>query len=190
MAALSPSTTTNPTTTTTTTPMRFPRATTARTSSTTTTTASVTITTTTMSTTPTTTTTSTTSTTTTTTETAIKTVLNGCGGNLTGSEGVFTSPNYPNNYPNNAKCHWNITTNTQFTVTFTDFDVENEVYSCLFDKLTIYNGRDFNASYKLKDLCGQQLPSPIISNGNSMQFLFISDRHVTQKGFRVVYKPI
>ena len=32
-----------------------------------------------------------------------------CGGRLTGEYGEFTSPNYPNDYPNNAKCIWEIT---------------------------------------------------------------------------------
>ncbi|XP_056391195.1 astacin-like metalloendopeptidase isoform X1 [Hyla sarda] len=132
----------------------------------------------------------TTRTTTTTTTTTTNTIPNGCGGNLSGPEGVITSPNYPNNYPNNAYCHWNITTNTRFRVTFTDFDIESESYNCLFDKLRIFNGRDFNNVYQLKDLCGQDIPSPITSFGNSMQLVFISDSHVVLKGFRVVYKHI
>ena len=32
----------------------------------------------------------------------------GCGGNLAGSGGQLLSPGYPNNYPNNARCTWNI----------------------------------------------------------------------------------
>ena len=32
-----------------------------------------------------------------------------CGGRLTGEYGEFTSPNYPNDYPKNAECTWEIT---------------------------------------------------------------------------------
>ena len=30
----------------------------------------------------------------------------GCGGNIYDSNTVITSPNYPENYPNDAKCEW------------------------------------------------------------------------------------
>lgn len=32
-----------------------------------------------------------------------------CGGALNGSRGMFSSPNFPNNYPNNASCNFTIT---------------------------------------------------------------------------------
>ena len=32
-----------------------------------------------------------------------------CGGRLTGEYGEFTSPNYPNDYPKDAICTWEIT---------------------------------------------------------------------------------
>ena len=31
-----------------------------------------------------------------------------CGGRLTGESGVFTSPNFPDNYSDNAECIWEI----------------------------------------------------------------------------------
>ncbi len=31
-----------------------------------------------------------------------------CGGDITTSSGVIESPNYPENYPNNAECTWNV----------------------------------------------------------------------------------
>ncbi|XP_040297353.1 high choriolytic enzyme 2-like [Bufo bufo] len=114
----------------------------------------------------------------------------GCGGNLTGSLGSFATPNFPNNYPNNARCHWNITANIQFIVTFTDIDIEGDGKICPFDKLKIYNGWDFNTLYQMNDLCGKNLPSPITSYTRSMQFVFTSDSSVAGKGFRVVYQTV
>ncbi|XP_075141398.1 astacin-like metalloendopeptidase [Leptodactylus fuscus] len=183
------STTTTPRTTTITTPSTItttPRTTTTTPRTTTTTTPKTTTTPRTTTTTP-----RTTTTTTTRTTTNLVNILTGCGGNLTTPEGVFTSPNFPRSYPDNAYCHWNITTDRKFRVTFTDFDIEGSSnMNCHFDKLKIYDGRDFNAMYQLKDLCGPKLPSPITSYGNAMQFVFTSDFNVAWKGFRVVYQPV
>ncbi|KAL1763495.1 deleted in malignant brain tumors 1 protein, partial [Sigmodon hispidus] len=45
-----------------------------------------------------------------------------CGGRLDWHYGTFNSPFYPGNYPNNARCVWNIVvpTNTIVTVDFID----------------------------------------------------------------------
>lgn len=49
-----------------------------------------------------------------------------CGGALMGPTGVFTSPNFPNNYNNLAFCVWTITVAPGFTlrVDFTFFELE------------------------------------------------------------------
>ncbi|XP_071978740.1 astacin-like metalloendopeptidase [Engystomops pustulosus] len=109
----------------------------------------------------------------------------GCGGNLTASTGIITSPNFPGNYPNNVYCRWNITTNAKFRITFTDMDIEGPSYNCVFDRLRIYNGRDYT-----DDICGENLPSPITSYQTAMQIIFITDSLATRKGFRLVYHPV
>uniref|UniRef100_A0A803K227 Metalloendopeptidase n=1 Tax=Xenopus tropicalis TaxID=8364 RepID=A0A803K227_XENTR len=162
-------TTARPTTTT-------PRATTPKT---TTTTTSTTPATTTMK--PTTTTQSTTTVTTTT--------KNGCGGMLSGPSGVITSPNYPNNYPKNSYCHWNITTTSKFKITFTDMDVEYVQY-CIWDSVKVYNGPTINEAVLAGTFCGSELPSPITSYQTSMQIVFISDEIVQQKGFSLQYQTV
>ena len=42
--------------------------------------------------------------------------------------GSISSPNYPQNYPNDANCSWMIALNTpsKINLTFNDFDVEND----------------------------------------------------------------
>ncbi|XP_073502323.1 embryonic protein UVS.2-like [Phyllobates terribilis] len=140
-----------------------------------------------------TTTTTTTPTTTKTTTTTVNVRLGvsfqtGCGGNLTGPEGALISPNYPQSYPSNACCHWNITTTERFRITFKDFNIEGDDISCQYDKLRIYNGRDFDIMYQLRDFCGQNLPSPITSYTNSMQIVFTSDLSIEKRGFSLVYQ--
>ena len=41
--------------------------------------------------------------------------------------GELTSPSYPESYPNNADCQWNIRVDDEFLVqlTFVEFDVED-----------------------------------------------------------------
>ncbi|XP_073414798.1 astacin-like metalloendopeptidase [Dendrobates tinctorius] len=112
----------------------------------------------------------------------------GCGGNLTGPEGALISPNYPQNYPSNAYCHWNITTTERFRITVKDFDIEGDDINCQYDKLRIYNGRDFDVLYQLRDFCGQNLPLPITSYSNSMQIVFTSDLSIEKRGFSLVYQ--
>ncbi|XP_069591746.1 astacin-like metalloendopeptidase [Ranitomeya imitator] len=176
-------TTTRKTTTTTPTTTRKTTATTPRTMrTTTTTTPTTTRKTTTM--TP-----STIRTTTTTTSTRMS-FQTGCGGNLTGPEGALISPNYPQNYPSNAYCHWNITTTERFRITFKDFNIEGDGMNCQYDKLRIYNGRDFDVLYQLRDFCGQNLPLPITSSSNSMQIVFTSDLSIEKRGFSLVYQRV
>ena len=62
----------------------------------------------------------------------------GCGGNLIGSSGSFSSPGYPNSYSHGRTCEWLITVNTSYAVqlTITDFDMENS-RDCTYDALEV-----------------------------------------------------
>ncbi|XP_063284674.1 embryonic protein UVS.2-like [Pelobates fuscus] len=196
-------TTTSPTTTRTTTTATSPtttRTTTTATSPTTTrttTTSPTTTRTTTTATSPTTTRTTTLSTTTrTTTTTTTKAtttpplvVSNGCGGNVTAASAIITSPNYPKNYPSSAYCVWNITTTPPFSVTFTDFDIENAI-NCGFDSVKIYNGPSTNKIYLVDSYCGQTLPRQLLFYTNSIQIVLTTDDSVQNRGFRLVYQKV
>lgn len=48
----------------------------------------------------------------------------GCGGVLLSESGWFTSPNYPNNYPNNARCEWLIEGRQPIIVSFIHLHLE------------------------------------------------------------------
>ncbi|XP_077306324.1 tolloid-like protein 1 [Lithobates pipiens] len=116
---------------------------------------------------------------------------NACNGTLklTAPQGVITSPNFPNNYTNNAFCYWNITTtNSQLKITFTDFDVDGDMNKGCADNLLIYKGKYAFAAY-MNLFCGQTLPPSITFQENAMQIIFTSNSAVSRKGFRLVYGP-
>ena len=64
-----------------------------------------------------------------------------CGGVVTKLESVIQSPNFPNDYPFNAKCVWVINLGHSFQVEFDSFDTE-EAYDTLkaFDSLSSFTG--------------------------------------------------
>ena len=59
-----------------------------------------------------------------------------------GISGLFTSPNYPRNYPNDAECTWTILGGhgKVITVSFLDFYLQYDL-SCDYDSLRAYEGR-------------------------------------------------
>lgn len=61
-----------------------------------------------------------------------------CSAVFTTPTGVFTSPNYPNNYPNSRECIFRIIVevNNQIMLNFTDFALESGT-DCLFDYVEI-----------------------------------------------------
>lgn len=72
-------------------------------------------------------------------------VLRDCGGNITGDEGVVSSPNYPANYDNLRVCEWRITVEDTFNVRVEvhelDIPYSYYWYGCTGDSLMV---RPFN----------------------------------------------
>ena len=65
-------------------------------------------------------------------------VLQACGGTFNQSSGSFTSPNYPDTYPNGLTCDYVITAtdNQQVTVIFDAFELEASVI-CRLDYVEV-----------------------------------------------------
>ncbi|XP_035694375.1 MAM and LDL-receptor class A domain-containing protein 2-like [Branchiostoma floridae] len=105
----------------------------------------------------------------------------GCGNPsvLTGLSGNFTSPGYPGNYPNNARCSWLITVSSGkfVTIRFTAFTLEG----CPYDSLTVHDGRNATAPV-LATFCGSSSRT-ITTTGNNAFLIFKSDGSVTRSGF-------
>ncbi|XP_042668587.1 adhesion G-protein coupled receptor G6 isoform X3 [Centrocercus urophasianus] len=105
---------------------------------------------------------------------------------LTDPSGVFTSPCYPNDYPNSQACKWIIRAPHGFIIqlTFSDFDIE-EAPGCIYDSLTLDNGES------PMNLCGITAKGlSYNSTGNEMIVSFKSDFSIQKKGFNASYVRI
>ena len=62
----------------------------------------------------------------------------GCGAVLTGESGTITSPRYPNSYPSNVDCTWDINAHPSrmILIEFEDIEIEDDS-KCGYDKLLI-----------------------------------------------------
>ncbi|KAM4694270.1 scavenger receptor cysteine-rich domain-containing protein DMBT1-like [Discoglossus pictus] len=112
-----------------------------------------------------------------------------CGGVLTGSTGVLDSPNFPDLYPNNAFCTWEIRglPGHQVELQFLQFSLET-ASDCVYDSVTIYDGLPLS-SPQLGKICS---PPNITftSNSNILGVVFRTDGSVQGTGFQAVYTSI
>merc|ERR1719400_1101488 len=125
------------------------------------------------------------------------------------------SPNFPNHYDNymNETWHHEVASDMKIKLTFQDFELEGgycgdattpsparksrdvsekhydspsarcENYIC-FDYVQVNHG-NFEERF-----CGSDMPSPIISHGNTMTVTFISDHSITFPGFKALMEPV
>ncbi|KAI4562255.1 hypothetical protein MJT46_011217 [Ovis ammon polii x Ovis aries] len=119
--------------------------------------------------------------------------IQGCGGELSGDMGSFSSPGYPNRYPANRECIWYIHTapGSSIQLTIHDFDVEYHA-SCNFDVLEIYGGPDFR-SPRIAQLCVQRSsenPMQVSSTGNELAIRFKTDSSINGRGFNVSWRAV
>ncbi|XP_056872980.1 adhesion G-protein coupled receptor G6 isoform X10 [Takifugu flavidus] len=105
---------------------------------------------------------------------------------LTEAQGSFTSPCYPQLYPNSQSCTWILQAPAGFIIqlTFLDFYLE-EAQGCIYDRVVVNTG---SADVKF---CGPTAKGLTLnSTGNVMELLFTSDFSVQKKGFSVSFKHV
>nr|6V55_A Chain A, Adhesion G-protein coupled receptor G6 [Danio rerio] len=109
-----------------------------------------------------------------------------CNVVLTDSQGSFTSPCYPNDYPPSQSCNWTIQAPAGFIVqiTFLDFELE-EAQGCIYDRVVVKTG---TSDAKFCGLTANGLT--LNSTGNVMEVFFNSDFSVQKKGFHISYKQV
>ncbi|XP_039600800.1 discoidin, CUB and LCCL domain-containing protein 2 [Polypterus senegalus] len=114
----------------------------------------------------------------------------GCGYTVLGhNSGTLSSINYPQTYPNNTVCEWEIRVGAgeQILFKFGDFDIEDS-NSCHFNYLRIYDnigpGRKEIGKY-----CGLGVKwdKMIESSGNEVTIQFMSGTHKSGRGFLLSY---
>ncbi|KAG8583106.1 hypothetical protein GDO81_008276 [Engystomops pustulosus] len=112
-----------------------------------------------------------------------------CGGRITQFSGVITSPFYPNLYPANALCRWEIQTSLGYLVelSFTYFELEY-TSGCLYDWVKIYDGLPGNSS-ELATICNFPNVS-YSSTSNTLGIEFRSDSSVQRSGFQAYFNSI
>ncbi|XP_062293272.1 adhesion G-protein coupled receptor G6 [Scomber scombrus] len=115
----------------------------------------------------------------------------GCGSTncilvLTEAQGEFTSPCYPQKYPNSQACKWTMQAPAGFIIqlSFLDFDVE-EAPGCIYDRVVVNTG---NNDVKFCGLTAKGLT--LNSTGNVMELLFTSDFSVPKTGFSVIFTHV
>uniref|UniRef100_A0A8D0F9R3 CUB domain containing protein 2 n=1 Tax=Strix occidentalis caurina TaxID=311401 RepID=A0A8D0F9R3_STROC len=108
-----------------------------------------------------------------------------CGGQLTGLSGEITSPRYPESYPNDAECRWNIGGaggSGLLTLVFADFQVEGG-QGCGFDYVALFDGPT-TAAPRLGRYCGNTRPPRTVSSTPHLLLLFKSDFNIGGRGFK------
>lgn len=115
-----------------------------------------------------------------------------CGGVIDASNGTISSPSFPESYPGNKNCIWEIIAPPQYRITlnFTHFDLEgNNVFQqeCEYDSVEVYSKLGEDILRKHGVFCGSRLPTLITSEGNSLRIEFISDSSIQKSGFAAVF---
>uniref|UniRef100_A0A8C5LCV7 Enteropeptidase n=1 Tax=Jaculus jaculus TaxID=51337 RepID=A0A8C5LCV7_JACJA len=105
-----------------------------------------------------------------------------CGGpfELWEPNTTFTSPNFPNHYPNQASCVWNLHAQEgkNIQLHFQDFDLEN-----IEDVVEIRDGEG-EESLLLAVYTGPGPVMDVFSTTSSMTVLFTTDKTLTKGGFK------
>ncbi|KAM6467179.1 adhesion G-protein coupled receptor G6 isoform 1-T1 [Liasis olivaceus] len=107
---------------------------------------------------------------------------------LSNPTGIFTSPCFPNNYPNSQECTWTIRAPFGYIIqiTFVDFEIE-EASGCKYDFVTL----DTGVKAKGNDYCGMTAKGlSFNSSRNEMTVFFKSDFSIQKKGFNASYTRI
>lgn len=115
-----------------------------------------------------------------------------CGGVFDSPNGTITSPSFPEMYPSNKMCVWEIIALPQYRITlnFTHFDLEgNNIHQqqCEYDRIEVYSKLSEDKLNKIGTYCGSKLPQLITSEGNALRIVFSSDNSIQKSGFAAVF---
>ncbi|KAF3858008.1 hypothetical protein F7725_011209 [Dissostichus mawsoni] len=110
---------------------------------------------------------------------------------LSDVNGNFSSPHFPNIYPNNINCHWSITLAAGYRIKlfFPVMDLEDRNSlsdKCDYDSVAVYDGES-QTDPLLGRWCGRD-PTPfLVSKGNKLLVVLNTDRNEAHRGFTASY---
>ncbi|XP_053451201.1 membrane frizzled-related protein isoform X2 [Nycticebus coucang] len=112
----------------------------------------------------------------------------GCGGNLTGVQGTFSTPNYLQQYPHQQLCTWHISVPAGYglELQFHNFSLEAQD-ECKFDYVEVYEISGSGAFSLLGRFCGAEPPPALISSHHELAVLFRTDHGFGSRGFSATY---
>uniref|UniRef100_A0A3B3R228 Inactive serine protease PAMR1 n=1 Tax=Paramormyrops kingsleyae TaxID=1676925 RepID=A0A3B3R228_9TELE len=108
-----------------------------------------------------------------------------CGGVIRKAQGHVVLESYPTN----ARCEWTLQVEKDFTIELRYFrmiSLEFD-YSCRYDYIEVRDG-DGLSSRVIGRFCGNERPPPILSSGNSLHILFVSDGYKNFDGFFATFQ--
>lgn len=110
---------------------------------------------------------------------------------LAAVSGTFSSPHFPDIYPNNINCHWGIAQPPGYRVKlffpFLDLEARNGLSGgCDYDSVTVHDG-DSQDDPVLGRWCGGERPPSLVSRGNKLLVVLSTDRNEARGGFTAAY---
>ncbi|XP_021063705.1 membrane frizzled-related protein isoform X1 [Mus pahari] len=115
----------------------------------------------------------------------------GCGGNLTGLYGMFSTPNYPQHYPHQQLCTWYVEVPVGYGIRleFHNFSLEAQA-ECKFDYVEVYEASNPGTFSFLGRFCGAEPPPHLISSMHQLAVIFKTDLGISSGGFLATYQAI
>ncbi|XP_077527420.1 uncharacterized protein LOC144138817 [Haemaphysalis longicornis] len=114
-----------------------------------------------------------------------------CGDVFTATKGTITSPQFPQHYPSNKRCTYEIVAPNTHSIylSFSHFAIE-EGDDCTYDSVhvncTTYNG----TVHEHGPYCGYEAPPNISCEGNKMHIAFVSDDATEYSGFAAEFNTV
>ncbi|CAJ0961875.1 unnamed protein product, partial [Mesorhabditis belari] len=106
---------------------------------------------------------------------------------LDGVSGYLTSPEFPNNYPDNFNIIYYILAPDGYFVHITFYTFHTE--QCC-DILRVYEGEEIDSKNLLRELSGNQTGIVVESQGNLMTLQFVTDLANSDIGFYATYQAV
>ncbi|KAM7424577.1 hypothetical protein PAMA_000769 [Pampus argenteus] len=107
-----------------------------------------------------------------------------CGGVIHRAQGHIVLESYPTN----ARCEWRVQVKRGSSVElrFSRISLESD-HTCRYDYIEVRDGEHLSSPV-IGRFCGDQLPPPIKSSGNTLHILFTSDGYNNFDGFVLIFQ--